>query len=51
MRPTRASSATTQRADGYLGRETPLRTGKSGMAAFFSIPANRVIELGIQIEL
>jgi len=53
----------------YLGRETLLTTGKSGMAkwrkaifgflsrnarpatAFFSIPANRVIELGIQIEL
>jgi KUP system potassium uptake protein len=53
----------------YLGRETLLTTGKSGMAkwrkaifgflsrnarpatAFFSIPANRVLELGIQIEL
>lgn len=53
----------------YLGRETLLTTGKSGMArwrkalfaflarnarpanAFFRIPPNRVIELGLQIEL
>ncbi len=53
----------------YLGRETLLTTGRSGMAkwrkalfgflsrnarpatAFFRIPANRVVELGIQIEL
>ena len=53
----------------YLGRETLLITGRSGMArwrkalfsflarnarpanAFFRIPPNRVIELGLQIEL
>ncbi len=53
----------------YLGRETLLTTGKSGMARwrkslfaflsrnarpathFFRIPPNRVVELGIQIEL
>ncbi|MBI2393609.1 MAG: potassium transporter Kup [Deltaproteobacteria bacterium] len=53
----------------FLGRETLLTTGRSGMAswrkalfsflsrnarpanAFFRIPPNRVIELGIQIEL
>jgi KUP system potassium uptake protein len=53
----------------YLGRETLLTTGKSGMArwrkmlfaflsrnarpatAFFRIPPNRVIELGIHVEL
>jgi KUP system potassium uptake protein len=53
----------------FLGRETLLTTGKSGMARwrkalfsflsrnarpathFFAIPPNRVIELGIQVEL
>jgi len=53
----------------YLGRETLLPTGKSGMArwrkslfgflsrnartatSFFNIPPNRVVEMGIQIEL
>jgi KUP system potassium uptake protein len=53
----------------FLGRETLLTTGKSGMARwrkalfgflsrnarpathFFRIPANRVVELGIQIEI
>lgn len=53
----------------YLGRETLLTTGKSGMArwrkwlfsflsrnarpatAFFRIPPNRVVELGIHVEL
>jgi KUP system potassium uptake protein len=53
----------------YLGRQTLLTTGKSGMAkwrkllfsflsrnartpaAFFRLPPNRVVELGLQIEL
>ncbi|HTL37051.1 MAG TPA: potassium transporter Kup [Kofleriaceae bacterium] len=53
----------------YLGRQTLLTTGKSGMAkwrklvfaflarnartpaAFFQLPPNRVVELGLQIEL
>jgi KUP system potassium uptake protein len=53
----------------YLGRETLLTTGKSGMwgwrkalfsflsrnarpaTAFFGIPPNRVVELGMQVEL
>ena len=53
----------------YLGRQTLLTTGPSGMArwrkmlfsfltrnarsptAFFSLPPNRVVELGLQIEL
>ncbi len=53
----------------YLGRETLLTTGKSGMArwrkilfsflsrnartatSFFHIPPNRVVEMGIQVEL
>jgi KUP system potassium uptake protein len=53
----------------YLGRQTLLTTGKSGMArwrkmlfsflsrnsrpptAFFNLPPNRVVELGLQIEL
>ena len=53
----------------FLGRETLLTTGKSGMAtwrkalfaylsrnarpatAFFRIPPNRVVEMGIQVEL
>jgi KUP system potassium uptake protein len=53
----------------YLGRQTLLTTGKSGLAkwrkmlfsflarnarppsAFFGLPPNRVVELGLQIEL
>jgi KUP system potassium uptake protein len=53
----------------YLGRQTLLTTGKSGLAkwrkllfsflarnarpptAFFNLPPNRVVELGLQIEL
>ena len=53
----------------YLGRETLLTTGRSGMASwrkaifaflsrnarpathFFRIPPNRVIEIGIRVEL
>ncbi|MBI5514253.1 MAG: potassium transporter Kup [Deltaproteobacteria bacterium] len=58
-----------QAASYYLGRETLLSTGRSGLARwrkglfaflsrnarpasmFFGIPANRVVELGTQIEL
>jgi KUP system potassium uptake protein len=58
-----------RRASFYLGRETLLTTGRSGMPPwrkvlfaflsrnarpanmFFSIPPNRVVELGTQVEL